>query len=407
MYNKTEEDFKKIFITIDKPLPEGIKFRNWTEITNELNSYFEVNLTKSQWKRQYEMAKDRLLKYGKAESIIKPYSDTEVLNNQKSKKDIQSINTDTINKAKDRLKSYLKKPKSMAQLVAQLKLDEITILGIIQLLKIENYMITYNKVSKMYMLEKSLAIVPKEYNHSIGNVTEIEFLVVSDNHWCTKHQQKSFVDYIYKLAHERGITKVYHVGDIVDGYYQNRKEQIYDLIAIGADEQKDYVVKNWPKYPGMKTYLIIGNHDETHIRNGGFNIGKAIARERDDFEYLGIGHAKIWLTPNCRMDLLHPLDGSSYAVSYSGQKYMDSITGGDKPNILFVGHHHKAMYFLYRNIHYFEAPSMTQQSSWMKRKRIANESGAWFIKLKVDEEGTIVSLIPEYIKQYKYLENDY
>ena len=54
---------------------------------------------------------------------------------------------------------------------------------------------------------------------------------------------------------------------------------------------------------------------------------------------------KIMLTPNCRMDLFHPLDGSSYAVSYSGQKYMDSITGGDKPNILFVGHHHKSNVF--------------------------------------------------------------
>src|SRR5690606_22671290 len=106
-------------------------------------------------------------------------------------------------------------------------------------------------------------------------------------------------------------------------------------------------------------------------------------------------------------DLLHPLDGSSYAVSYSGQKYLDSLSGGDKPNILFVGHHHKAMYFNYRNVHYFEVPSMTQQSSWMKRKRLANESGAWFVKIKVDEEGTIVSIVSEYVKQYKYLENDY
>ncbi len=107
------------------------------------------------------------------------------------------------------------------------------------------------------------------------------------------------------------------------------------------------------------------------------------------------------------MDIFHPLDGSSYAISYSGQKYMDSISGGDKPNILFVGHHHKALYFPYRNIHYFEVPSLMAQSSWMKRKRIANESGAWFVKLTVDEQGTIVRIIPEHIKQYKFLENDF
>jgi hypothetical protein len=86
---------------------------------------------------------------------------------------------------------------------------------------------------------------------------------------------------------------------------------------------------------------------------------------------------------------------------------MDGLTGGDKPNLLFVGHHHKCLYFPYRNIHYFEVPSMCKQSSWMKRKRIANASGAWFVKVKVDEEGTLVSVLPEQVKQYKFLENDY
>ena len=92
-------------------------------------------------------------------------------------------------------------------------------------------------------------MVPKTYIHSIGKLTEFEFLVVSDPHLCAKHQQLSFIKFIYEEAYKRGIKNVYHVGDIVDGYYKNRPEQIYELFAIGADEQKDYVVANWPKIP--------------------------------------------------------------------------------------------------------------------------------------------------------------
>ena len=397
MYNNTQEDFNKIFEVVNN-FPEGTHKRNWNDISAKLNKLFNTSFNAKQWKARYDAAVKRINKHGSPLLRITPIKKEIVKNNK------PELST---SEKKKKLLDYISRPRTIEQINLYLGIDEIEAYGLIQSLKIDNYIINYNTLDNTFGLQKNPLRDSRIYNHNVGDVTEFEFLVVSDNHWCTKHQQKSFVDYIYAEAHRRGIKNVYHVGDIVDGYYKNRPEQIYDLIRVGADEQKDYVVENWPKYPGMTTYLIIGNHDETHIRNGGFNIGKAIAQERDDFVYLGIGHAKIMLTPNCRMDLLHPLDGSSYAVSYSGQKYMDAISGGDKPNILFVGHHHKAMYFLYRNIHYFEAPSMTKQSSWMKRKRLANESGAWFIKVKVDSEGTIVSLIPEYIKQYKFLEDDY
>ena len=114
-------------------------------------------------------------------------------------------------------------------------------------------------------------------------------------------------------------------------------------------------------------------------------------------KYLGIGSARIMLTNNCSMDLLHPLDGSSYALSYSGQKYMDSLTGGDKPNVLLVGHHHKAMYMFYRNIHYYEVPSTCIQSDWEKRMRLNNTAGAWVLNINIDDQGTITSITNELI----------
>lgn len=396
MYNKTQEDYEYLFKVVND-IPVGYKLRDWDSITRILNDYFKVSLSKKQWKVQYDSGMRRVRKYGNPAA-----RSTYILKEDKIAKEIETIESKSL-----RLKKYLARPKTMEQVIKFLDVDEITALGIIYQLKIQHYSVNHDSYNDTYCIDKKVHEDPKVYNHSIGEVEDVEFLVISDTHFCQKGQQLAFVNHIYDEAVRRGIKRVYHVGDISDGYYKNRPEQIYDLFAIGADEQKDYIVTNYPRREGITTYLIIGNHDETHIRNGGFNIGKAISQERPDIQYLGIGHAKIMLTPNCRMDLLHPLDGSSYAVSYSGQKYMDALTGGDKPNILFVGHHHKVLYFPYRNIHYFEVPSMTKQSSWMKRKRIANSSGAWFVKLKVDEEGTIVSVLPEHIMQYRYLENDY
>ena len=82
-----------------------------------------------------------------------------------------------------------------------------------------------------------------------------------------------------------------------------------------------------------------------HIKNGGIDIGRIIARERQDMTYLGQSNAKINLTPKCVLEINHPLDGASYAIS-SLQKLIDSMSGGDKPNILINGHHHKGNVYL-------------------------------------------------------------
>lgn len=410
MYVKSDEDFKKVFEVVKDHREKTHVQKRWIFIAAELNDFFKTGLSPRQWKSQYDTAIKRIKKYGHPGIKLPRTKEKEIpnLNN------VQEVKTITLTDQKQKLRNFITKPKSMEDIIKFLEVDEIQIYGLIHSLKLDGYVVQHNEYDNLYFIDKKPYSETKVYNHSIGDKTEFEFVVISCSHWGSKKQQKSFTEFIYDEAHKRGIKDVYHCGDIVDGYYKNRPEHVFELMPgiIGADEQAEYVINNWPYREGIMTHLILGNHDETHIKNGGFDIGKAIAKGRrdlgyNDFEYLGIGHAKIDLTPNCRMDIFHPLDGSSYAISYSGQKYMDSISGGDKPNILFVGHHHKALYFPYRNIHYFEVPSMMAQSSWMKRKRIANESGAWFVKLTIDEQGTIVRIIPEHIKQYKFLENDF
>jgi DNA polymerase II small subunit/DNA polymerase delta subunit B len=83
------------------------------------------------------------------------------------------------------------------------------------------------------------------------------------------------------------------------------------------------------------------------------------------------------------------------------------MTGGEKPSILINGHHHKAMYLFYRNVHAIECGTLEAQSGWMKGKRIAAHVGGWIIEIHVDEEGTINRFKSEFIPFYKMIKDDY
>jgi len=347
---------------------------NWTSASTECAKRFGYEATNDAWRARYRrMTRNR--KRVKVE-VAKDYSGI-----------------------KKELIEELKKPMPLNTLEHILKISKYEVLGLIKEINDEGlYNIDQN--ANGYKINKNIALPKQVYQHSIGALTKKTIMVISDSHLGSIYELISYLDFLYKEAKNRGITDIYHIGDITDGHYVNRPQQLYALKSIGFDAQVQNVIDNYPHEDGITTYFILGNHDETHIRNGGANIGIALARSRNDMKYLGIGSARVMLTPNCSMDLLHPLDGSSYALSYSGQKYMDALTGGDKPNILLVGHHHKAMYMFYRNIHYYEIPSTCMQSDWEKRNRINNTAGAWILNIEVDEEGSITSIRNELIPYY-------
>jgi len=86
--------------------------------------------------------------------------------------------------------------------------------------------------------------------------------------------------------------------------------------------------------------------------------------------------------------------------SYKIQKYINSITGGDKPNFLAQGHYHKALYMLYRNIHAIESGSLQSQTIFMKKRNTPSVTGYWIIDMAGDEKG-ISRLRPEFVSFYE------
>lgn len=240
----------------------------------------------------------------------------------------------------------------------------------------------------------------------------IKFLALSDTHLCSKYQQLGFLNEAYDMAIAEGCQFAIHCGDLGDGFYKNREDHIYELFKAGYDDQLEYCLKAYPrrKLPDgsiFKTKIIGGNHDHTHKKNGGANFVKAFASHREDVEFLGQGFCKIWLTPKCDLDVVHPGDGSQYAISYSSQKMIDALQGGQKPKVMLVGHHHKGLYYSYRNIHTFEVPCLQEQTPFERGAKIFVVVGWWIITLHVSEDGTVHRVVPEFVQKYEMIREDF
>ncbi len=288
----------------------------------------------------------------------------------------------------------LQKGADIDHLIKVLKMSRIEVFGHIEELRQKGYAIV--QIGKIYKINKQAETTFEEHKHYHDVDQIIRFGVVSDTHTASIFFQKSYLEIAYDDFKSRGIETVYHIGDVSDGHYVNRPASIYELYAIGYDQQLDDVVDNYPSREGIKTKFITGNHDATHMMNGGANIGKGIDGRRDDMDYLGHEFAKIWLTDKVDMDLIHPRDGSAYALSYHLQRRINNMSGGNKPKILITGHYHKFFMMFYRNVVAISMPSFQSQSSFMRGKGLDSDVGYMILELKVNKNGDIIECHPFY-----------
>ena len=181
----------------------------------------------------------------------------------------------------------------------------------------------------------------------------------------------------------------------------------YELYCTSADELKDDVIKNYPKYNSITTHFITGNHDASLYKHIGYDIGQSISNERPDLNYLGRDCAVVHLTPNCTLELRHPWDGTAYAISYKPQKMIEAMESDSKPNILAIGHYHKAEYRFYRNVHCFQTGCFQGQTPFTRGKGISVHLGGWIITIHVDKNGYIQAISPMFIPFYSSIKDDY
>jgi predicted phosphodiesterase len=221
----------------------------------------------------------------------------------------------------------------------------------------------------------------------------------SDTQCGSLYERLDLISALYRIFRKDGISHVYHAGDLIDGEKVYRGHE-YEIAYHGVDAQVNHVVKDYPRVPGIHTHFITGNHDLAFWKNAGVDVGRLIAENRKDFDYLGKEEADI-LIQGVKLRLSHPGKGTSYAISYHPQKMVESLSGGEKPNILAIGHYHKAECLpVLRNVITIQTGCLQSQTPFMRRNHIAAHLGGWVIDLWINKKA-IVKIKTEFIPFYE------
>lgn len=247
---------------------------------------------------------------------------------------------------------------------------------------------------------------PEIHDASWTGDTVLRFAVIGDTQMGSKYTQLTALNAFYDKCHASGVKDIYHTGDITDGL-KMRPGHEYELYVTSADEMVADVVKNYPAREGITTHFITGNHDASLYKHVGFDIGCAIARDRPDLKYLGRDCAIVNLTPNCKMELRHPWDGTAYAISYKVQKMVEAMDNDVKPDILAVGHYHKAEYIYHRGVHILQTGCFQSQTPFTRGKGIAVSMGGWIVDLVVDADGNIKAMGVIFVPFKDSIKDDY
>ena len=245
-----------------------------------------------------------------------------------------------------------------------------------------------------------------QHNYTIGK-SHVRFGVLGDTHIGSKEYDAGLMNHAARQFTKEGVDFVIHTGDVVDGvYYAHRPSQIYESAVLGGDAQLELAAKELKKIK-QPLYFITGNHEyNTYIRNAGIEVGYHLERQlhekgKKDAHFLGNAEGDIKLKSGSVIRALHPDGGTAYAISYKSQKIIESLEGGQKPNVMLIGHFHKAEYIFYRNVHTFQTATLEGQTKFMKGKGIPAHKGFWIIDMYTKKGGQVDKIVPQFYPSYK------
>lgn len=243
--------------------------------------------------------------------------------------------------------------------------------------------------------------------------TEIPIGAVADTHLGSKYERLDVLNALYDRFAAYGVTDVYHGGNMIDGEAPFNR---YDIYVRGIEDQVRNFVEKYPQRDGITTHFVSGDdHEGWYVQREHINIGQVIIDRaatigRFDLDHLGYIERDIEFKQKRGSRILrviHAGGGSAYALSYSSQKYVESLQGGEKPAIVLVGHFHKFDYSYPREVHVIQVGCTQDQTPFMRKKRIQAMVGGCVIWLTQNDLGDFTSVKVEWIpffdkKFYQY-----
>jgi hypothetical protein len=228
----------------------------------------------------------------------------------------------------------------------------------------------------------------------------------ADNHLCSKYERMDILNSLFDRFLSLGVADVYQGGNMIDGEARFNK---FDIHKHGVEDQVAYFVEKWPQRDGITTHFVTGDdHEGWYVQREHINIGQKIEDEairagRHDLHHLGYMERDIEFTQpggSSRVRIIHAGGGSSYATSYTSQKYVESLQGGEKPSVVLVGHFHKLDYAYPREVHVIQMGCTEDQTPFMRKKRLQAHLGGGILWLTQNDLGIFTSVKVEFFTFY-------
>lgn len=313
------------------------------------------------------------------------------------------------NVMKKKLRNLCSKERNIFELCNELNLNEYEIFALVRELRKDGInIVTKIYDDDFYLFDYGERELKHDYNYNLTTDEnhEFKFVAISDTRFGSKSQQLSILNDIYYKAYELGYMNVIHCGNITEGICSVSDVYADTLFLDDTLRQVDYIVKYYPKIPGMKTYFITGSRDEKHLKANKINIGKRISDARNDMIYLGYNSCTVNID-RASMLIFNPKLNKTYTVSYRPQQQIDSFRSEDKPNVLLYGGLLQMDKFFHRNVIGISVPSVCATTKEMNDRRYANTIGAWYITIKTDERGYFQSIQAMDSLYYSTVKDDY
>ncbi len=229
---------------------------------------------------------------------------------------------------------------------------------------------------------------------------KFRFGAFGDLHAASKYARWDVREDLTRRAERFGAQAILDTGNWIDG---ERIFNRYDVEKVGLDEQVRLLADRYPKTK-LPTYAISGaDHEGWYVRSEGIDVGRyceSIMREAGhSWTNLGFMQADIRLKNSNTgvvsiLRLIHPSGGSAYATSYKPQKIVEAMEGGEKPDVLLIGHYHKLDFGLVRNVFYVQTGCCQDLTPFLAT-RTEVHVGGFLIEIEQDpKSGAIVEFTP-------------
>ena len=235
---------------------------------------------------------------------------------------------------------------------------------------------------------------------------EIPIGVIADTHLGSKYERLDVLNALYDRFESECVETVYHCGNWIEGESRFNK---FDIYARGFEEQINNFVEKYPQRKNIVTHIVSGDdHEGWYVQREHIDVGKRMeqtAKERGRNDLIDLGYMERDIEfkqpyGKSTVRVIHAGGGSAYAVSYTTQKYAESLQGGEKPSIVLVGHFHKFDYSYPREIHIIQCGTTQDQTPFMRKRKLQAHVGGCILWLKQSEKGIFTSIKVEWTPFY-------